>query len=115
MGKMVPMGLEGTGYTQSRLRVSGGGPLGSSSRLRMPDGMYMVIGRPRRNIFTEMPSTEKRGGGVNHHPEASLQESQSRILPTTPHRYPKVAPGAAAQTLTLSSKFFQMLLYLPKL
>lgn len=114
MGKMVPVGLEGAGYTQSRLRVSGGGPLGSSSRLRMPDGMYIVIGRPRRNIFTEMPSTEKRGG-VNHHPEASLRKSQSRTLPTAPHRYPKVAPGAVAQTLTLSSKFFQMLLYSPKL
>lgn len=60
--KLVPRGLEGAGYTQSRLRVSGGGPLGSSSRLRMPDGMYMVMGRPRRNIFTEMPSTEKRWG-----------------------------------------------------
>lgn len=68
---MVPMGLEGAGYTQSRLRVSGGGPLGSSSRLRMPDGMYMVMGRPRRNIFTEMPSTKKEGG-VNHDPVASL-------------------------------------------
>lgn len=87
MGKMVLMGLERAGYTQSRLRVSGGGPLGSSSRLRMPDGMYMVIGRPRRNIFTEMPSTEKRG--CHQHPAASLQESQSRTLPTKPRKYPQ--------------------------
>lgn len=108
------MSPEGAGYTQSRLRVSGGGPLGSSSRLRMPDGMYMVIGRPRRNIFTEMPSTEKRRG-VNHHPEASLQESQSNTLPTIPHRYPDVVPGAIPQTLTVSSKFIQMLLYSPRL
>lgn len=78
------MRLEGAGYTQSRQRVSGGGPLGSSSRLRMPDGMYMVMGRPRRNIFTEMPSTEKRGG-VNYHPQPPFQERQSRTLATTPH------------------------------
>ena len=80
--KVVLMGLEGAGYTQSRLRVSGGGPLGSSSRLRMPDGMYMVMGRPRRNIFTEMPSTEKRGG-VNYPLPGKTEQNP------THHTYPK--------------------------
>lgn len=113
MVKVVPGGLEGAGYTQSRLRVSGGGPLGSSSRLRMPDGMYMVMGRPRRNIFTEMPSTEKRGVSTTTL-QPPFQESQSRTLPTTPHRSPKIALRAVAQTLTLSSKLFTPL-YVPKL
>ena len=94
MGRVVPMGLQGAGYTQSRLRVSGGGPLGSSSRLRMPDGMYMVMGRPRRNIFTEMPSTERKGGvGSTSTPWLPFQESQSRTHPPSVTGIPSEFPG----------------------
>lgn len=84
MGKVAPVGLEGAGYTQSRLRVSGGGPLGSSSRLRMPDGMYMVMGRPRRNIFTEMPSTERRGVSTTTL-QPPFQENSTHHTSQVPH------------------------------
>lgn len=79
------------GYTQSRLRVSGGGPLGSSSMLRIPDGIYMVMGRPRRNIFTEIPSAEK---GEHQPPGLSPpKEAQAVILSIRLPRSPQTIQG----------------------